>query len=101
MQRHNGPFCALTSARAELARVCHDRGHGSAWVRRKSPSGPARLAGRDTALLGQQPSRGEFQRVCVAAQAVIGGHEVVADRQGEGEDAAGFGLLLVAADRAE
>ena len=28
-------------------------------------------------------------------------HEVVADRQGEGEDAAGFGLLLVAADRAE
>jgi hypothetical protein len=30
-------------------------------------------------LLRQQPPHGKLQRVCVAAFAVIGGHEVVAD----------------------
>ena len=38
------------------------------------------LAG-PAALLGQQPFRGEFQRVGVAAGAVVSGHEVVADHE--------------------
>ena len=52
-------------------------------------------------LLSQEPSGGKLQHVRVAAGAVVGRHEVVANHKGEGERAAGLGLVLVAADRAE
>ena len=33
------------------------------------------------AVLRQEPPRGKLEHVCVAARAVIGGHEVVADHE--------------------
>src|SRR5215468_5495670 len=51
--------------------------------------------------LGQEPLRGKIEYVSVTAGAVVGGHEVVADHQREGEHAAGLDLLLVGTDRAE
>lgn len=65
------------------------------------PKWPSGQLGWLAGPLGEQPSRGEFQGVCVAAGAVISGHEVVADHEREGQRAAGFDLGLVAADRAE
>src|ERR1700733_1103979 len=49
----------------------------------------------------QQPACREIQDVGVAAGAMIGGHEVVADDEREREHAAGFGLVLAGRDRAE
>src|SRR5690348_4362077 len=78
---------------------------GPVWARRPERTlvAPARLAGwaAGRALLRQEPPRGKLQRFCVAARSVIGGHEVEADHQREGKDAAGLDLILVAADRSE
>src|ERR1700684_2905009 len=49
----------------------------------------------------QQPACREIQDVGVAAGAMIGGHEVVADDERERQHAAGFGLVLAGGDRAE
>jgi hypothetical protein len=75
------------------------RGRAGRWAR--GPLGAGARgggAGRGGAGggLGQQPVRGQRQHVFVAAVAVVGGHEVVADREREGEHAAGLRLVLIA-----
>src|SRR5580704_182033 len=77
-----GPPAALSASRRTLPRL-HYR-----------PPGVSRL---DL----QQPACREIQDVGVAAGAMIGGHEVVADDERERQHAAGLGLLLAGGNRAE
>src|SRR5919204_5006313 len=52
-------------------------------------------------LLGLEPPRGQPQHVPPTARPMIGGDEVIADPQREGEHAAGLDVVLVRAEGTE